>query len=580
VAIAANEPPALGRESANGAHRPLSGAALLREAVRGQRRAVTGGALLLMTHQVAEALVPVMVGVVIDRAVATGETNALLWSLGLLALLFVVLSNAFRIGYAIISRAGFVAEHELRVRLAQRVLDPAGGAAAGSMPGELLSIATSDAKRVGTIAHVVAFGAAVVAAIAVAAIVLLRISVPLGLLVVLGLPPLLVVVNRMARPLVRRAEEQQERAAQVSGLATDLVSGLRVLRGVGAQEAAAERYRRSSRDALEATLRAARMEAAFDGAMKVFTGAFLVLVALVAGRLAAAGRISIGELIAAVGLTQFLVGPLEMLTWVGAEFARARASAARVAAVLSRPAAVVDGTRAPASSRGELRLRNISHEALRDLTLDVRPGEFVTILAGDPDDARALLACLARDADPDAGTLELDGAPYDALELVQLRRSVLVAPHDAELFGTTLAETVAAPASSATALAAALAATTADELVATLPDGLDSSMTEGGRSLSGGQRQRIALARAVLAEPAVLVLHDPTTAVDAATEARIASGLRRVREGRTTIVLTSSPALLAISDRVIVIQRGAVAATGSHSELLCRIDGYREAVLA
>lgn len=580
VATAANDTLALGREPVNGAHRRLSGAALLRGAVRGQRRAVTGGALLLMTHQVAEALVPVVVGVVIDRAVATGETTALLWSLALLALLFVVLSNAFRIGYAIISRAGFAAEHELRVRLAQRVLDPAGGAAAGSMPGELLSIATSDAKRVGAIAEVVAFGAAVVAAIAVAAVVLLRISVPLGLLVVLGLPPLLVVVNRMARPLVRRAEEQQERAAQVSGLATDLVSGLRVLRGVGAQEAAAERYRRSSRNALEATLRAARMEAAFDGAMKVFTGAFLVLVALVAGRLAAAGRISIGELIAAVGLTQFLVGPLEMLTWVGAEFARARASAARVGAVLSRPAAVVDGTRAPAWSQGELRLRNVSHETLRDLTLDVRPGEFVTILAGDPDDARALLACLARDADPDAGTIELDGAPYDVLELVQLRRTVLVAPHDAELFGATLAETVAAPGSSSTAVAAALAAATADELVATLPDGLDSSMTEGGRSLSGGQRQRIALARAVLAEPAVLVLHDPTTAVDAATEARIASRLRRVREGRTTIVLTSSPALLAISDRVIVIERGAVAATGSHSELLRRIDGYREAVLA
>lgn len=563
------------------ARRRLSGAALLRGAVRDQRCGVSVGALLLMTHQVAEALVPVVVGVVIDRAVATGETSALLWSLGLLALLFVVLSNAFRIGYAIISRAGLAAEHELRVRLAQRVLDPAGGASAGSLPGELLSIATSDAKRVGTIAEVVAFGAAVVAAITVAAVVLLRISVPLGLLVVLGLPPLLIVVNRMARPLVRRAGEQQERAAQVAGLATDLVSGLRVLRGVGAQEAAVERYRSSSRDALEATLRAARLEAAFDGAMKVFTGAFLVLVALVAGRLAAEGRISIGELIAAVGLTQFLVGPLEMLAWVGAELARARASAARIAAVLARPAAVVSGKRAPAAvCRGALRLCGMSHEALRDLTLEVPPGEFVTILAGDPDDARALLACLARDADPYAGTIELDGVPYEAFELVQLRGAVLVAPHDAELFGGTLAEALAAPDSSATALGAALAATTADEVVATLPDGLDSSMTEGGRSLSGGQRQRIALARAVLADPAVLVLQDPTTAVDAATESRIASGLRYAREGRTTIVLTSSPALLAISDRVIVIEQGAVAAAGPHGELLRRIDGYREAVLA
>jgi putative ABC transport system ATP-binding protein len=461
------------------------------------------------------------------------------------------------------------------------VLDPAGGAAAGSLPGELLSIATSDAKRVGTIAHVVAFGASVIAAITVAAVVLLRISVPLGLLIVLGLPPLLVAVHRMARPLVRRAGEQQERAAQVAALGTDLVSGLRVLRGVGAQEPATERYRRSSREALDATLGAARMEAAFDGAMKVFTGAFLVLVALVAGRLAASGQISIGELIAAVGLTQFLVSPFETLTWVGAELARARASAERVATVLSRPPAVATGASAPgAPVRGELRLRGVSHDALHDLTLDVPAGAFVTIVVSTPDEAHALLACLARDVDPRAGTIELDGVAYDTLDLEQLRRAVLVAPHDAELFGATVAQSLRAHAGGAAAVDAALAATAADEIVATLPDGLDSSMTEGGRSLSGGQRQRLALARALLAEPAVLVLHDPTTAVDAATEARIASGLRAAREGRTTIVLASSPALLAVSDRVIVIEQGTVAAAGSHSELLHGLDSYRATVLA
>ncbi len=427
---------------------------------------------------------------------------------------------------------------------------------------------------------VVAFGGGVLAAITVAAVVLLRISLPLGLLVVLGLPPLLVAVNRIARPLTRRAGDQQARAAQVAGLATDLVTGLRVLKGAGGHDAAVARYRRSSRDALDATLSAARMEAAYDGAMTIFTGAFLVLVTLVAGRLAADGRISIGELIAAVGLTQFLVGPLQRLTQVGAELARSRASAHRVAALLSAPPAVLDA--APAAQpppRGRLRLSGVASGALRDLTIDVPAGSSVAILAADPHEARALLACLARDVDPDAGTIELDGIAFDALPLERLRRAVLVAPHDAELFGGTLAENLVPRADGEAPLDAVLAASAADEVVATLPDGLDSAMTERGQSLSGGQRQRIALARALLAMPTVLVLQDPTTAVDAATEARIAAGLRSARAGRTTIVLTSSPALLAASDRVIVIEDGGVAATGTHAELLDR-DAYREAVLA
>lgn len=353
-----------------------------------------------------------------------------------------------------------------------------------------------------------------------------------------------------------------------------------MLKGAGGQDAAVARYRRSSRDALDATLSAARMEASYEGAMTIFTGAFLVLVTLVAGRLAAEGRISIGELIAAVGLTQFLIGPLQRLTIVGAELARTRASAHRVSAVLSAPPAVVDGTQAAAvPPRGRVRCNGVGFDTLRRLTLDVPAGSFVAVLTADPSEARALLACLARDVDPEAGTIELDGIAIETLALERLRREMLVAPHDAELFGATLAENLVARSDSDVPLAAILTAAAADEVVATMPDGLDSAMTEQGRSLSGGQRQRIALARALLAMPTVLVLQDPTTAVDAATEARIAVGLRAARAGRTTIVLTSSPALLAASDRVILIEDGGVSATGTHAELLGR-DDYRETVLA
>ena len=160
------------------------------------------------------------------------------------------------------------------------------------------------------------------------------------------------------------------------------------------------------------------------------------------------------------------------------------------------------------------------------MTLDVASGSFVAVVVADHNEAQALLTCLARDVDPDAGTIELDGVALDALPLERLRRELLVAPHDAELFGGTLAENLVPRPDGEVPLDAILAAAAADEVVATLPDGLDSAMTERGRSLSGGQRQRVALARALPAMPRVLVLQDPTTAVDAATEARIADGIR------------------------------------------------------
>ncbi len=327
------------------------------------------------------------------------------------------------------------------------MLHPAGGADSDRLPGELLSIATSDAQRVGTVNLAVAMGTGVLAALAIAAIVLLQISLPLGLLVVLGLPPVLLFVQLAGRPLSRRAAAEQGQAAAAAGLATDLVRGLRVLKGIGAEAAAIDRYRRASRESLGATLRAARAEAAYDASTIVLTGAFLVLVALVAARLAVSGDITIGELIAAIGLTQFLIGPLGRVSYVGGELARARASAERVAAVLALPPAVSGGTRAPASpARGELRLTGVTHDALRGLTAELPAGAFVGVVAADPESAHALLQCLARDADPASGEIQLDGMALTELDPVQLHRAVLVAPHDADLFEQTLAENVAAAA--------------------------------------------------------------------------------------------------------------------------------------
>ncbi|MBT2526581.1 ABC transporter ATP-binding protein [Streptomyces sp. ISL-99] len=558
-----------------------TGGHVLRRTIRGQRRHVVGASLLGMAHQGCEAMVPVVIGVIIDEAVATGSSSALLRLLLVLAALFFVLSTCYRTAARITDGAGERAAHRLRLAIGARVLDPGGGADAGRLPGELTAIATGDAKRVGAVAAALPYGVSAVAGLAISAVALLRISVPLGLLVLLGIPPLLWLGHRISRPLERRSDAEQERAAHASGVAADLVAGLRVLKGIGAEPAAVSRYRRTSQESLTAALRAARSRAWHDGAILALTGIFIAVIGLVGAHLAMRGTISIGELVAAVGLAQFLLGPFQLLTYVNGEFALGRASAERIAKVLASPPAVTAGPAAlPDPVTGRLRLRGVTHGALRGVDLDIAPGSMVGVVARDPAAAADLLLCLGREADPAEGAIEVDGVPLAGLDPDDVRRVILVAHHDADLFESSLLDNVLAGTDSGTADAGpALTASAADDVARALPQGVDTVLSERGRSLSGGQRQRVALARALAADHPVLVVHDPTTAVDTVTESRIAGRLRELRRGRTTLLVTTSPALLAVTDRVVVLDGGTVTADGRHPELVAQDAAYRSVVL-
>ncbi|MEV6875775.1 ABC transporter ATP-binding protein [Amycolatopsis sp. NPDC051128] len=553
-----------------------TGREVLRRSIAGQRRPVTLAALLTACHQGGEALVPVVIGVVIDQAVADGSVGTLLVWLAVLGVLFAVLSTSYRLGARFGERAAERAAHDLRLDVGRRVLHPGGGAESGNLAGELVSIGTADAKRVGTVNGVLPFGVAGLAGLLVSAVALLTMSLPLGLLVLLGTPPMLYLAHLVGKPLERRSEAEQERSAFASGIATDLVAGLRVLKGVGAERAAVERYRRTSQDSLRATLRAARAQAWHNGALLALTGIFIAVVALVGGTLAAAGDISVGDLVAAVGLAQYLITPFSIFSWVNGELAQGRASAARIADVLNAPPAVGAGDATlPAPPAGHVKLSAVRRGSLRDVGFEARPGELLGVVATDPAAATDLLDCLGRAADPGAGTVSVDSVDLSTVDPSRVREVVLVAAHDADLFAGTVAENVAAGPRAAEAMAAAAV----DEVASALPDGVATAVTERGRSLSGGQRQRVALARALSADAPVLVLHDPTTAVDTVTEARIAAGLAELRRGRTTILVTTSPALLAATDRVVLLDDGRIAGEGSHAELAGRAD-YRAAVLS
>lgn len=565
-----------------------SGRDVLTRSIRGQARRVGLGAALGCVHQLGEALVPVLIGVVIDQAVAGRDAGRLILWLAVLAVMYVALSWSFRLGARAGERGAEEAAHTLRLAIVRRVLDARGGAEEGRLPGELANVATEDAKRVGAVNMALMSGIWAVAGVTASALALLLTSVTLGLIVLLGTPVLLWLGHLLSKPLERRSEAEQDRAAHASGVAADLVAGIRVLKGLGAQQAAVERYRRTSRASLAATLRAARAESWQTGLVLALTGGFIALIALVGGRLALDGSLTLGQLVSAVGLALFLLGPLETLAWVNADLAQGRASAARVAEVLASVPAVADGDApVPDPLRGELRLRGVRLGGLDGVDLDLPAGRLTGIAVTDPACAEALLRCLGRETDPESGSVELDGVPLTRLDPVGLRAAVLVAAHDAVLFDGSLAANVAPGEESDLAegepdlrTERAMAAAHADEVARSLPHGAATGVGEGGRSLSGGQRQRVLLARALRAGSPVLVVHDPTTAVDAVTEARIADGLREIRQGRTTVVVTNNPALLAVTDRVVLLDGGRVGAEGTHAELVRADATYRTAVLA
>jgi putative ABC transport system ATP-binding protein len=560
--------------------RELTGGRLLRRSIRRHRGRSAAGVVLLAGHQAAEALVPVMIGVIIDQAVGTGGVLALLWWVLVLGVLFASLTTSWRLGARHLVVAMQRETHQLRMEVVSRVLDPRGHRT-GMRAGEVLQVATSDAERAATVLEAGSMGMAAMVALAVSAVSLLTINVPLGLVVLVGVPLLVAGLQVLSPLLTRRAAAAQETAGETTALATDLVRGVRALRGIGAQASAADTYRASSRTTLRASLRAATTNGVYLGINTATSGLFLAAVAGFAGWLALDGRITIGELITVVGLAQFISEPVRLLGLAGQLAAQARASAARLVRVLTAPAVLIPGTRTDVPAAG-VRLRDVSYRTLDGLSLELAPGEAVGVVGYDQRDCDALLELLSGTvpASEYQGMVCVGGVPLAELDLGASRGAVLVEQHDVALFEGTLRSNLNAGVEhQEETIAAAVTAAAANDILAAHPEGLDHPVTDRGTTLSGGQRQRIGLARALAAGPPVLVLHEPTTAVDAVTEERIAHGLARLRAPAGTLLVTASPALLAVTDRVLVLDGGRITVTGTHAELSEVDSRYRETVL-
>jgi ABC-type multidrug transport system fused ATPase/permease subunit len=541
---------------------------------RGQWKTLLGGMFFGIVWMSAQAVMPAVIGRAIDRGVADRDGDALL-SFALLMLLIGLVqagSGIMRHRFAVTN--WLTTAYRTVQLVAHHTVELGGTLARKVSTGEVVAIGTSDISHLGMVMDVSARFSGAVVSFLLVAVILLQTSVTLGVVVLVGVPFLMLLVGPLLSPLQRRSARQRELMGELSNTATDIVGGLRVLRGIGGEQVFHERYRRESQTTRRAGVEVAKLQSVLEALQVFLPGVFVVVIVWLGARYAVAGTITPGELVAFYGYSAFLMIPLRTATEYANKLIRGRVSARRVCRVLALTPDVVD----PADPAEPPPPRSELHD--RRSGLRVRPGLVTAVVSEGPDDSAALadrLGLCAAEVDDD---VTLGGVPLSALARDVVRRRILVSDTGTALFAGRLADRldVTGRARAEGLLDRALHTASSDDILEALPEGLDTVVTERGRSFSGGQRQRLVLARVLTVDPEILVLVEPTSAVDAHTEARIASRLRDHRAGRTTVVTTSSPLMLAAVDEVAFLVDGVVRASGTHADLLRTNAAYRAVV--
>ncbi|MEW2354111.1 ABC transporter ATP-binding protein [Spirillospora sp. NPDC029432] len=556
---------------------PRTGSEILRTALRRNLGAMTWGTVLMGMYQAGETAFPIALGLIVEHTMRDRGLGALGLSIAALAVIITTVSFSWRFGMRILQKANTTEAHRWRVRVAACGLQPV-ARDVDLKSGEVLTIATEDADQTADIIEVVPLLVSSLVAVVVAAVALGLADVRLGLLVIVGTAAILTVLSVMSRRIGASTREQQSRVARAGAKVADLIIGLRPLHGFGGNHAAFRSYREVSTEARRQAVTVARVNGTYAGTALALNAVLAAAVTLAAGRLAFQGRITIGELVMAVGLAQFIMEPLKLFSEMPKYVMTARASAERMALVLAAPPVLAPGTRRP-DAGGGVEVDRVRYGSLRGLSFEVPAGEFTAITAYQPRAAADLASVLAGGVPPGAygGTVRVGGQEIADLSVEALREHILVNPYDGEIFAGTLRANID-PAGTGRDIAAAVEASMLTDVVALHPEGLDHGVRDRGANLSGGQRQRLSLARALAADAEILVLHDPTTAVDAVTEQLIARNIAGLRRGRTTIVITSSPALLDAADRVLVLDGGVITTEDTHRNLLGSDEDYRAAV--
>ncbi|MCM3658253.1 ABC transporter ATP-binding protein/permease [Agromyces mediolanus] len=545
---------------------------------RRQPGTLAAGILFGIAWMLCQVAWPYLVSQAIDGGTAGGFRGIVPW---VLALAGVALAQA---GFAVL-RHRMAVSNWLRssLSLSRRVAhhSAATGAAikAGTSPGEVASTVANDAIRIGELFDVTArFSGGVVSYAAVGAIAMAT-SVQLGMVVLVGMPLLVLVMTAFLRPVQQRQARWRAEQGTLADLATDTVVGLRVLRGIGGEAYFARRYELGSERLRRRGIEMAQVSTWMDALQILLPGLFMAVVVWMAASLVLDGAISPGELVTFYGFSVFLIMPLRITVEATGAFARGMVAARRMTDVLAVESAVKDPETPVPAPETATELADVASGIV------IRPGRFSAIVSDDPASATTVAERLARRDDRSLRESQVlwGGTELTRHRVKDVRDRIVLVGSDAYLFSGPLRNAldireVRRPGLPGSAAARrrrvddALAAVAAQDALDALPRGLDEHIPERGSNFSGGQRQRLSLARALLSDAEVLILVEPTSALDANTEAIVAARLRRARKGLTTVVVSSSPLLLAQADEVHVLDGGRVAGTGTHDGLLRRAD--------
>ncbi|MFB8087442.1 ABC transporter transmembrane domain-containing protein [Streptomyces sp. NPDC055992] len=538
--------------------------------VTSQRRRIAAGALFGSAWMLCLALPPYLLSRAIDDGLEPGRWTALVgW---VAALMGVGVLNAWLaiMRHRTMTRVRIDASFR-SVQVVVRHATRLGGALPRKVTaGEVVTIGFGD---VGVIAQTLTITGpgvgAVLVYVAVAAL-LLTVSPLLAVVVLLGVPLLAVLVGPLLGRLQGIEAAYREQQGSLAARFGDIVGGLRVLNGIGGKEVYADRYRRGSQALRAEGYRVGTVTSWIQALGVGLPTLFLGAVTWLAARMATQGDISVGELVAVYGYTAVLVVPVSFFIEGGYDLTRGLVAARRVVRFLAlRPDAP---DKEPTSGGPE------APAVLRDpeTGVEVVPGRLTALVSARPAESAAVIDRLGRFA---GSAATWGGIQLDEIDLTQVRRRILVADNEADLFAGPLREVICGDREvDEDTIARGIHAAVAEDIVRGLPHGLDSPVEAQGRNLSGGQRQRVRLVRALLADPEVLLAVEPASALDAHTEAAVATGLRTARSGRTTVVTSTSPLLLDQADTVHYLVDGAVAAVGTHRELLERRPDYRHLV--
>src|SRR4051795_11250793 len=554
--------------------------------LRPYRRGVIVSFALAAVAMGTGVLIPFLVGRTIDE-IRKGNND--LWPLALAIVGAGLVRLAFSVARRLVAgRVSLGVEYDLRNRIYQHLQSLELAFFDEQQAGQLMSRATVDLQAVRFfLGYGLIFILQSLVTIGVAAAIMFIVNPGLALLALAPSPLIFWVAFVYGKKNRPASQEVQQRIAELTTEVDESIGGIRLVKAFAREERQLERVRHAAARVFDQSMVSTRLRAFYTPFIGFLPQLGLALVLLVGGRQAINGQISVGEFVAFIGYVTRLTSPVRMLGMALGMSQRAVASGARVFEILDREPRMTSPAHPkplPAGS-GHVELRGVTFAyepgappVLDGVDLDVEAGHTVAVVGPTGSGKTTLVMLLPRLYDPQSGSVTIDGIDLRDVDLTSLRGQVGFVSDDPFLFSDTVRNNIAYARPDASQEDIEEAARRADihDFIAGLPDGYDTLIGERGLTVSGGQRQRLAIARAIVADPRILILDDATSSVDASTEAQIKAALRELMRGRTTFIIGHRLSTISLADEIVVLEDGRVTARGTHEELVDESPLYRE----